>query len=89
MESTERPTVAIAIERANGEIRKSGGDMSASPAGGKPVQEIEITLKATLQLDENWASNQTTEEMVEHLRARLNNSLGFRGQIKKLRLVSR
>jgi len=50
---------------------------------------IEIRIKATLHLDERWASNQTTEELVEYLRARLNSSLGFRGQIKKLKLVSK
>ena len=50
---------------------------------------IEIKVKATLQLDEKWAGNQTTEELVEYLKARLNSSLGFRGQIKKLKLVSK
>lgn len=53
------------------------------------MAEIEIRIKATLQLDEEWADNQTTEELVEYLKTRLNSSLGFRGQIKKLTLVSK
>lgn len=53
------------------------------------MPEIEIEFKATLQLDEKWASNQTTEELIEYIKARINSSLGFRGQIKKLSLVTR
>jgi len=53
------------------------------------MEKIEIRVKAVLELDEKWANNQTTEELVEYLRARVNNSLGFRGQIKKLKLVNR
>ena len=53
------------------------------------MEEIEVKLKATLQLDEKWANNQTTEELVDYLKARLNNSLGFRGEIKKLKVVNK
>jgi hypothetical protein len=53
------------------------------------MPNIEIKFKVTLELNEKWASNQTTEELVDYLKARLNSSLGFRGQIKKLNLVAR
>ncbi len=53
------------------------------------MTEIEFKFKGTLQLDEKWASNQTTEELIEYIKARINSSLGFRGQIKKLTLVTR
>lgn len=52
------------------------------------MPEIEIKFKATLRLDEKWASNQTTEELIEYIKTRINSSLGFRGQIKKLSLVT-
>jgi hypothetical protein len=53
------------------------------------MEQIKIEVKATLQLDEKWANTQTTEELVEYLKARLNSSLGFRGRIKRLKLVSK
>ena len=53
------------------------------------MPEIEIKFKATLKLDEKWASTQTTEELIEYLKYRINNSLGLRGQVKKLAIVSR
>ena len=53
------------------------------------MPNIEIKFKVTLELNEKWASNQTTEELVDYLKARLNSSLGFRGQIRKLNLVAR
>ena len=53
------------------------------------MQYIEIKFKATLQLDEKWASNHTTEELIEYIKERINSSLGFRGQIKKLSVLSK
>ncbi len=53
------------------------------------MPEIEFKFKGTLQLDEKWASNQTTDDLTEYIKARINSSLGFRGQIKKLNLVTR
>ena len=47
-----------------------------------------LTLKVSLELDEKWASNFTTEELVEYLKERLNYSLGFRGNVKRLRIDS-
>jgi len=53
------------------------------------MPNVELRFKVTLELNEKWASNQTSEELVDYLKARLNSSLGFRGQIKKLNLVAR
>ena len=53
------------------------------------MQEIEIKFKATLKLDEKWAGRQTTEELIEYIKAKINSSLGFRGQVKKLSLVTK
>lgn len=48
----------------------------------------QITFKMTLNLDENWASHLSKDELVEYLKTRLNSSLGFRGQIKRFGVVS-
>ena len=53
------------------------------------MPEIEIKFKATLKLDEKWADRQTTEELIEYIKAKINSSLGFRGQVKKLSLVTK
>lgn len=53
------------------------------------MRNIELKFRVTLELDEKWARNHTTEELVDYIKARLNSSLGFRGQIKKLSLVTR
>jgi hypothetical protein len=53
------------------------------------MHNIELKFKVTLELDGKWASNQTTEELVEYIKTRMNSSLGFRGQIKKVTLVTR
>jgi hypothetical protein len=53
------------------------------------MPEIEIKVKATLKLDEKWASGQTTEELIEYIKDRINSSLGVRGQVKKLSLVTK
>ena len=65
------------------------GAAAAKPEGREQMPNIEIRFKVTLELNEKWARNQTTEELVDYLKARLNSSLGFRGQIKKLNLVAR
>jgi len=43
-----------------------------------------IRLNVTLELDQKWAGQLTKEELAEYLKARLNYSLGFRGQVKKM-----
>lgn len=49
----------------------------------------EITVKVTLNLDDKWASNQDKDKLMEAVRQRMEHSLGFRGRIKKFKLVSR
>ncbi len=46
-----------------------------------------VTFRVTLELDEKWASHLTREELAEYIRERLNSSLGFRGQVKRFRLL--
>jgi hypothetical protein len=53
------------------------------------MRNIELKFRVTLELDEKWARNQTTEELVEYIKTRMNSSLGFRGQIKKVTLVAK
>jgi hypothetical protein len=53
------------------------------------MQEISIKFKVTIQLDEKWANNMPTEELIEYIKARMNSSLGFRGKIRKLSVVSK
>jgi hypothetical protein len=53
------------------------------------MPEIEIKFKATLKLDEEWAGRLTTEELIEYIKDRINSSLGVRGQVKKLSLVTK
>jgi hypothetical protein len=48
----------------------------------------EVKLRITLSLDEKWASHLTTDELAEYIKERLNSSLGFRGQVKRFRLLS-
>jgi hypothetical protein len=47
----------------------------------------EVTLRVTLRLDEKWASHLTREELAEYIKERLNSSLGFRGQVRRFRLL--
>jgi hypothetical protein len=43
----------------------------------------------TLALDQEWASNLSEEEILEFIQHSFNTCLGFRGEIKRLRTVSR
>lgn len=47
-----------------------------------------IKFRVTLELDEKWASNFSREELLEYLKERLNYSLGFRGEVKRVSLRS-
>ena len=44
----------------------------------------QFKLNITLQLDEKRVSNLTEEGLREYLKSRLDYSLGFRGQVKKI-----
>jgi hypothetical protein len=48
----------------------------------------QITVKVTLELDQKWASSLSPEEVVEYIKSRLNSSLGFKGQLKKFSVVA-
>jgi hypothetical protein len=47
----------------------------------------QITFRVTLNLDANWASHASREQLVEYIRDRLNSSLGFRGQVESFSVV--
>jgi len=53
------------------------------------MPEIEIKFKVTLKLDEKWAGGLTTEELIEYIKDRINSSMGDKGQVKKLSLVTK
>ena len=46
-----------------------------------------VVVKMTIELDDKWTSNLTRDEVIEYLKARFNSSLGFRGGIKRFRIV--
>ena len=48
-----------------------------------------ITVKMTLRIDGRWSAQMSEEDLIEYLTAKLDNNLGFRGQVKKLRLASK
>ena len=48
-----------------------------------------LTIKITIELDERWSGNLDREGLIEYLQARFNSSLGFRGNIKKFKVVKR
>lgn len=52
------------------------------------MPDIEIKFKVTLKLSEKWASTMSTDELINYIKDRLNESLGFRGKIKKLSVVN-
>ena len=49
--------------------------------------KTEVTFRATLEINEKWAKHMTQEDLIEYLEARLNSSLGFRWNIKKLKVT--
>ena len=51
------------------------------------MESHEIVLKVTLNLDGQWPTLMSKEELTDYLMTRMNSSLGFRGQVKKLKLV--
>jgi hypothetical protein len=47
----------------------------------------EAVLKMTLELSEKRVSNFTEDELIEYIKQRLNYSLGFRGEVRNLRVL--
>jgi len=56
---------------------------------GHFIQDIEVKLQVTLKLNEDWVSNQTTEQLMENIKTRLNNSLGRMGHVRTLNVITR
>lgn len=49
-----------------------------------------MKFKVILELDNKWVKNfDSHDELVDYIKARLNSSLGFKGQVKGLREVKR
>ena len=46
-----------------------------------------ITAKITVNLDEKWVNNFDPEELADFLKVKVNNALGFRGYVKKVKTV--
>jgi hypothetical protein len=53
------------------------------------MPDIEIKFKMTLELSETWANTLSTEELIDYVKSKLNESLGTKGEIKKLSIVDR
>ena len=51
--------------------------------------EKKIIVTVTLELDGQWASSQDKDSLIDYLKNKLNSTLGFRGQIKRFRIVDR
>ena len=52
-------------------------------------EPMDITVKATLAVDREWASHMTKQEVTDYIRARLASALGFRGKVRMLRIDTR
>ena len=50
------------------------------------MNDNRTTAKVTIKLDEKWANNLNEEELKEFIKLRVDNSLGFRGQVKNVRI---
>ncbi len=46
-----------------------------------------ITLEVKVELDEDWSSGLTEEEIAEFIRSKYDTSLGYRAAIKKFEVV--
>ncbi len=44
-----------------------------------------LKFEATIKLDPKWESHQTDQELWDYLQERLQSSLGFRGQVVRLK----
>jgi len=83
------PSFASGIKTLAVHSMSSPAQSNQTQKGENRMQYIEMKFKATLQLDEKWASNHTTEDLIEYIKERINSSLGFRGQIKRLSVVTK
>jgi hypothetical protein len=63
--------------------------LSLHSEGDHLIQDIEVKLQVTLKLNEDWVSNQTTEQLIDNIKTRLNNSLGRMGHVRRLNVITR
>jgi NAD+--asparagine ADP-ribosyltransferase len=52
------------------------------------MQDIEIKFKLTLRLSEKRAGTMSTDELINYIKDKLNESLGSRGKVSKLSVVN-
>ncbi len=50
------------------------------------MKEAKLEVSATITINKTWASNLTTSEICETVRDRLTSSLGFRGDVNRLKV---
>ena len=53
------------------------------------MENTEVKLKVTLELDQEWAGHHSSEEVMEFIKHKMDYILGFRGRIKRLKPVKR
>ncbi len=53
------------------------------------MPDIEIILKLTLKLREEWVNTMSTEELIDFIKDELDKCLRLRGKIKKLAVVDK
>lgn len=53
------------------------------------MADNDMALRVTLELEEEWVKNHDTEEIIDNIQQRVNHSLGFRGRVKKLRIIKK
>lgn len=46
-----------------------------------------MRMRLTLELEREWASQLSKEELADYIRHRLDTTLGFRGKVKRLSLA--
>jgi len=50
------------------------------------MNDNQPTAKVTIKLDGKWAHHLNEQELTEFIKLRVDNSLGFRGQVKNVRI---
>ncbi len=51
------------------------------------MREKGIVFRLTLEIDDKWASNLSRDELIDTVESRLNRGLGFRGRVRRLRII--
>jgi len=56
------------------------------PYHKKEERTVCLQLKAKIDVSQEWAANQTDAEIIQQLQSRFDSSLGFRGELKGLKI---